>query len=167
MKPDSIVKGVNGDEVNISLSSASNILKFAEQNGIGVRGHTFVWYSQTPQSLFQDGGGFVSKDRMNKRLESMIKNTFSQLKSQFPNLQVHSYDVCNELFVNDGGGMRPGSNSNWVRVYGEGNSEFVVNAFKYARQYAPADCKLYLNDYNEYMSAKTNDLVNMAKTVMK
>ncbi|WP_455529782.1 endo-1,4-beta-xylanase, partial [Ruminococcus sp.] len=167
MKPDSIVAGVNGDNVNISLNSASSILKFAEQNGIGVRGHTFVWYSQTPQSLFQEYGSYVSKDRMNKRLESMIKNTFSAIKSQFPNLNLHSYDVCNELFVNDGGGMRPSYNSNWVRVYGEGNSEFVVNAFKYARQYAPKDCKLYLNDYNEYMSAKTNDLVNMAKTVMK
>ena len=117
MKPDSIVAGVNGDNVNISLNNASGILKFAEQNGIGVRGHTFVWYSQTPSSLFQDNGGTVSKDRMNKRLESMIKNTFSAIKSQFPNLNLHSYDVCNELFVNDGGGMRPASNSNWSRVW--------------------------------------------------
>ena len=167
MKPDSIVAGVNGDEVDISLNSASAILKFAEQNGIGVHGHTFVWYSQTPAYLFQEDHEYVSKERMNKRLESMIKNTFSQLRSQFPNLQVHSYDVCNELFISDGGGMRAASNSNWARVYGEGNSEFVVNAFKYAREYAPEDCKLYLSDYNEYMSEKTNDLLNMAKTIMK
>ena len=167
MKPDSIVKSVNGDEVEISLYGANNILKFAEENGIGVRGHTFVWYSQTPQYLFQDDREYVSKERMNKRLESMIKNTFAQLKSDYPDLQLHSYDVCNELFVNDGGGMRPESNSNWAKVYGEGNTEFVVNAFKYAREYAPEDCKLYLNDYNEYMSAKTNDLINMARTIMK
>ena len=31
----------------------------------------------------------------------------------------------------------------------------------------PEDCKLYLNDFNEYMSAKTDDLINMAKTSMK
>jgi endo-1,4-beta-xylanase len=167
MKPDSIVKSVNGDEVEISLYGANNILKFAEENGIGVRGHTFVWYSQTPQYLFQDDREYVSKERMNKRLESMIKNTFAQIKSDYPDLQLHSYDVCNELFVNDGGGMRPESNSNWAKVYGEGNTEFVVNAFKYAREYAPEDCKLYLSDYNEYMSAKTNDLINMAKTIMK
>ena len=167
MKPDSIIKSVNGDEVEISLSSANNILKFAEENCIGVRGHTFVWYSQTPTYFFQDNHEFVSKERMNKRLESMIKNTFAQIKSDYPDLQLHSYDVCNELFVNDGGGMRPENNSNWVRVYGEGNTEFVVNAFKYARQYAPDDCKLYLNDYNEYISAKTDDLINMAKTIMK
>ena len=104
---------------------------------------------------------------MNKRLESMIKNTFAQIKSNYPDLQLHAYDVCNELFVDEGGGMRPATRSNWARIYGEGNSEFVVNAFKYARQYAPEDCKLYLSDYNEYMSAKTDDLINMAKTVMK
>uniref|UniRef100_UPI0025F9237A endo-1,4-beta-xylanase n=1 Tax=Ruminococcus sp. TaxID=41978 RepID=UPI0025F9237A len=165
MKPDSIVKGVNGDEVQISLQSANSILKFAEQNGIGVRGHTFVWYSQTPEMLFKENGSYVSKDRMNKRLESMIKNTFSQLKSNYPKLQVHSYDVCNELFENDGGGMR--NWSKWKDVYGAGNYDFVINAFKYARKYAPSETKLYLNDYNEYMSKKTSDLVNMAKNVMK
>ncbi len=165
MKPDSIVKGVNGDEVQISLQSANQILKFAEQNGIGVRGHTFVWYSQTPEFLFKDNGSYVSKDRMNKRLESMIKNTFSQIKSNYPKLNLHSYDVCNELFENDGGGMR--NWSKWKDVYGAGNYDFVVNAFKYARKYAPSETKLYLNDYNEYMSKKTNDLVSMAKNVMK
>ncbi|MCR4638125.1 endo-1,4-beta-xylanase [Ruminococcus sp.] len=164
MKPDSIIKSVKDDKVEISLHSASNILKFAEENGIGVRGHTFVCYSQTPAYLFQDNGEYVSKDRMNKRLESMIKNTFAQLEYDYPDLQVHSYDVCNELFINDGGGMR---DSNWTRVYGEGNSEFVLNAFKYARQYAPGYCKLYLNDYNEYVSAKTDDIINMVKSIMK
>ena len=164
MKPEQIITGVNGDNVNISLRNADSILKFAEQNGIGVRGHTFVWYSQTPNSLFQENGRDVSKDRMNKRLESMIKNTFSEIKKNYPRLQLHSYDVCNELFVNDGGGMRPGSNSGWMRVYGD--DSFVLNAFKYARTYAPSETKLYLNDYNEYMSAKTNDLYNMAKKIM-
>ena len=165
MTPNSIIKGVNGDEVNISLSPASNILKFAEQNGIGVRGNTFVWYSQTPDYLFKDNGELISKERMNKRLESMIKNTFSQLRTNFPNLQVHSYDVCNELCETDGGGMR--NLSKWTEVYGENNPEFVLNAFKYARQYAPNNCKLYLSDYNEYISEKTDDIINMAKTIMK
>ncbi|MCR5600289.1 MAG: endo-1,4-beta-xylanase, partial [Ruminococcus sp.] len=164
MKPNDIVAGVSGDNVNISLRSADPILKFAEQNGIGVRGHTFVWYSQTPGSLFQENGKDVSKDRMNKRLESMIKNTFSELKKNYPKLQVHSYDVCNELFVQDGGSMRPSYESGWARVYGD--DSFVLNAFKYARTYAPSETKLYLNDFNEYITAKTNDLYNMAKKVM-
>ena len=170
LKPDSILDQSacqqRGNNVNtqISLSRAAQTLKFCEENGIALRGHTFVWYSQTPDWFFRENfsqnGAYVSKDIMNQRLESMIKNTFAALKSEYPNLEVYSYDVCNELFLNDGGGMRGADNSNWVRVYGD--DSFVINAFKYARQYAPAGCKLYLNDYNEYIPAKTNDIYNMA-----
>jgi GH35 family endo-1,4-beta-xylanase/peptidoglycan/xylan/chitin deacetylase (PgdA/CDA1 family) len=170
LKPDSILDQQacqqKGNNVNtqINLSRAAQTLKFCEQNGIALRGHTFVWYSQTPDWFFRENfsqsGAYVSKDIMNQRLESMIKNTFAALKSQYPNLEVYSYDVCNELFLNDGGGMRGADNSNWVKVYGD--DSFVINAFKYARQYAPAGCKLYLNDYNEYIPAKTNDIYNMA-----
>nr|P29126.1 RecName: Full=Bifunctional endo-1,4-beta-xylanase XylA; Flags: Precursor [Ruminococcus flavefaciens]CAA77476.1 XYLA of Ruminococcus flavefaciens [Ruminococcus flavefaciens 17] len=170
LKPESILdQGAcqqKGNNVNtqISLSRAAQTLKFCEQNGIALRGHTFVWYSQTPDWFFRENfsqnGAYVSKDIMNQRLESMIKNTFAALKSQYPNLDVYSYDVCNELFLNNGGGMRGADNSNWVKIYGD--DSFVINAFKYARQYAPAGCKLYLNDYNEYIPAKTNDIYNMA-----
>ncbi|MBR4201609.1 MAG: endo-1,4-beta-xylanase, partial [Oscillospiraceae bacterium] len=47
------------------------------------------------------------------------------------------------------------------------NNEFIIKAFKYARQHAPAGCKLYMNDYNEYMPDKRDDLVNMAKAILK
>ena len=170
LKPDALIdQGAcqqRGNNVNtqISLNRASQTLKFCEDNGISLRGHTFVWYSQTPSWFFKenfsDNGAYVSKDIMNKRLESFIKNTFEAIKTQYPKLDLYAYDVCNELFLNDGGGLRPADNSNWVRVYGD--DSFVIKAFEYARQYAPAGCKLYLNDYNEYIGAKTNDLYNMA-----
>ena len=170
LKPDSLIdQGAcqqRGNNVNtqISLNRASQTLKFCEDNGIALRGHTFVWYSQTPSWFFKenfsDNGAYVSKEIMNQRLESFIKNTFDALKTQYPKLNVYSYDVCNELFLNDGGGLRPADNSNWVRVYGD--DTFVIKAFEYARKYAPAGCKLFINDYNEYIPAKTNDIYNMA-----
>ena len=171
LKPDSILnQGAcqqQGNNVNTQVNfgqGTSATLKFCEQNGIALRGHTFVWYSQTPDWFFRQnfnqGGNYVTKDVMNQRLESFIKNTFEKLAKEYPKLEVYSYDVANELFVNDGGGMRPAGNSRWVQVYG--NDEFVMNAFTYARKYAPSGCKLYLNDYNEYMPAKTTDIYNMA-----
>ena len=171
LKPDSILNQQacqqQGNNVNTQVyfgQGTQATLRFCEQNGIPLRGHTFVWYSQTPDWFFREnfnqGGGYVSKDIMNQRLESFIKNTFDLLAKSFPKLEVYSYDVCNELFLNDGGGMRPGSNSRWVQVYGD--DSFVINAFTYARKYAPSGCKLVLNDYNEYIPAKTNDLYNMA-----
>ncbi|MDD6059315.1 MAG: endo-1,4-beta-xylanase [Ruminococcus sp.] len=170
LKPEAIIDQSacqqKGNNVNtqISLNQVASTLKFCEQNGIGVRGHTFVWYSQTPDWFFRENfssnGNYVSTTVMDQRLESMIKNTFNAIKSQYPNLDLYAYDVCNELFLNDGGGLRPASNSNWVRIYGD--DSFVIKAFEYARKYAPAGCKLYINDYNEYIGAKTNDIYNMA-----
>lgn len=161
-----------GNNVNTQVrfnSNAKAILGFCEENGISLRGHTFVWYSQTPDWFFRENfsntGAYVSETVMNQRLESFIKNTFELLATEYPDLDVYSYDICNELFLNDGGGMRPAGDSssggsNWVRIYGD--DTFVINAFTYARKYAPEGCKLYINDYNEYIPAKTTDIYNMA-----
>ncbi|MBP1567100.1 MAG: endo-1,4-beta-xylanase [Oscillospiraceae bacterium] len=167
LKPDALLSpGSDNTRAKVSLSKAAQTLKFCEQNGIALRGHTFVWYSQTPDWFFKENfssnGNYVSKDIMNQRLENFIKDTFDLLAKEYPKLEVYAYDVCNELFVNDGGGLRPGSNSGWTRVYGDKNDEFIINAFTYARKYAPAGCKLYINDYNEYIPAKTNDIYNIA-----
>ena len=167
LKPDALLSpGTDNTRAKVSLDRAAATLKFCEQNGIPLRGHTFVWYSQTPdwffRENFQSGAAYVSKDIMNQRLENFIKDTFDLLATQYPNLEVYSYDVCNELFINDGGGLRPGSNSGWTAVYGDTNDEFIINAFTYARKYAPKGCKLYINDYNEYIPAKTDDIYNMA-----
>ena len=170
LKPDAIINQQacqqNGRNVETQVAfnqGTRSTLSFCERNRIPLRGHTFVWYSQTPDWFFREnfgGGNYVSKDVMDQRLESFIKNTFALLKKDFPNLEVYAYDVCNELFLNDGGGMRPASNSKWVQIYGD--DSFVVKAFQFARKYAPSGCKLYLNDYNEYIPAKTNDIYNMA-----
>lgn len=169
MKPDNTVNrgACSNNNVAVTLSDAASILDFCIRNNIAVRGHTFVWYSQTPDVIFKQGfnsnGAYVSASDMDQRLESYIKNMFDAIKTQYSQLNLYAYDVCNELFLNDGGGMRPADNSNWVRVYG--NDSFVLKAFEYARKYAPANCKLYINDYNEYMDAKTNDIYNMAMKV--
>ncbi len=170
LKPEAIIDQTacqqKGNNVNtqVNLSRAAQTLKFCEDNNIGVRGHTFVWYSQTPDWFFRENfssnGNYVTPEIMDQRLESFIKNTFDAIATQYPNLDLYAYDVCNELFLNDGGGMRGADNSGWMKVYGD--DSFVIKAFQYARKYAPAGCKLYINDYNEYIPAKTNDIYNMA-----
>ena len=174
LKPQLILKQGSTDNTRciVDISAAAKTLKFCEDNNIGVRGHTFVWYSQTPSWFFKenfsDNGAYVSKEIMNKRLENFIKDTFDAIKTQYPKLNLYAYDVCNELFLNDGGGLRKtydtqnSGASDWAKVYGEDNDEFIINAFTYARKYAPAGCKLYINDYNEYIPAKTDDIYNIA-----
>ena len=136
LKPDAIINQQacqsQGNNVNTQVvfnSGTQTTLKFCEDNGIPLRGHTFVWYSQTPDWFFKEnfnsGGNYVSKNIMDQRLESFIKNTFDLLARSYPRLEVYAYDVANELFLNDGGGMRPADNSNWARIYG-----IIMNIFQ-------------------------------------
>ena len=48
-----------------------------------------------------------------------------------------------------------------MQIYGD--DTYIVNAFTYARKYAPSGCKLYINDFNEYMDKKTQNILDMAK----
>ena len=58
--------------------------------------------------------------------------------------QIDSYNKCTK-----GGGSR------WYQIYGSG--EFIVNAFRFANAYAPADVTLCYNDYNEYLNYNAGD----------
>ena len=182
MKPDATLNRsqCNGTDIAVSLNSAAAIMDFCSQNGISMRGHTFVWHSQTPawffKTDFSDYGAWVDTNTMDARMESYIKNMFSAIKTQYPNLDLYAYDVCNECIsdnqqrtANNGGAREPGDNnveggkSAWVQVYGD--NSFVEKAFTYARKYAPAGCDLYYNDYNEYWDHKRDCIYNMCKSL--
>lgn len=59
---------------------------------------------------------------------------------------------------NPGSNNKTSGNSLWMKTVGE---DFIVKAFEYARKYAPADCKLFYNDYNEYEDKKMGYIVNI------
>ena len=175
MKPDSVLDynatvaymEETGDQTTpkISFSKASPILKYCEKNGIEIRGHVLVWHSQTPKWFFtenysqEQGAKFVSKEVMLKRMENYIKAVFETIKEEYPDLKIYTWDVVNEAIENNGNGYRPAgteantSDSLWMKVIGE---DFIEAAFTYARKYAPEGTLLAYNDYNEYMTAKTN-----------
>ena len=166
MKPDQIIKSIDGTDVTVDLTAPAPVLKFAEENGIGVRGMTFVWYSQTPNDMFRG-----TPEECDQRIENFIRETFTQIKTNYPDLKLYAYDVVNEPFKNDGGGLRvksgsPNDCSRWAKVYGDDNDSFIINAFRAARTYAPEDCKLFLNEYNEYMPEKCDDICELAKRIM-
>ncbi|WP_303836269.1 endo-1,4-beta-xylanase [Ruminococcus flavefaciens] len=177
-KPDATIvqNGSTDTNVKVSLSRCAAICDFASKNNIAFRGHTLVWHSQTPEWFFKQGfnnnNGYVNSSTMDQRMESYIKNMFAAYKSQYPQLNLFAYDVCNEV-INDGtaaqGGLRPTNGTNgqngssaWVRVYG--NNSFVEKAFTYARKYAPDGCQLFYNDYNEFANDKQNCIIN---TILK
>lgn len=168
----------SGNNIAVKLDSCAAIMDFCSKNGIGMRGHTLIWHSQTPEWVFKEGlnknNNWVSASTMDARMESYIKNMFTAIKTQYPNLDLYAYDVCNECISDDSSrtsngkdGARVGGIGNgaspWVQVYG--NNSFIEKAFTYARQYAPKGCKLFYNDYNEYWDHKRDCIYNMCKNL--
>jgi endo-1,4-beta-xylanase len=48
-----------------------------------------------------------------------------------------------------------------MEVYGD--NSFIYKAFTYAKKYVPEGCKLYYNDYNEYIESKRDGIYNLVK----
>ena len=181
MKPDAVLNQAKciaayeetGDDTNppVSFGAARSILNYCVENNVPVRAHTLVWHSQTPDWFFKEGyatdGEWVSSEKMLARMENFIKNYFETLAADFPGLDVYACDVVNEAWLDGGVPRSPGQqgssgsdNSAWVQVFGD--NSFIEPAFTFARKYAPEGCKLYYNDFNEYMPQKTEAIVKMA-----
>jgi len=174
MKPENLLNKAatqaSGSNVNpvVTLDKCASILKFCEDNNISVRGHVLVWHSQTPEWFFRenfsDTGAFVSKEVMSQRMENYIKNVMEAVETQFPNLDLYCWDVVNECYMEDGSLRAAGTDaangqSMWTMIYG--NNSYIEEAFTYARKYAPAGCKLFYNDYNEYIEGKRDAIYNL------
>ena len=138
--------------VAITIEPFKKIYNFCEANHIKVRHHTFVWYSQVPNWFFKkgykDSGSNVSKEVMLQRMENMIRITLEEINNRWPGL-VYAIDVANEAVENH---TIRNNNNMWYTVVG---NDFVYYAFKYARQYAKEDQKLFYNDWS-YDNDKQN-----------
>lgn len=176
LKPDAILDKnatlATGSETNpqVNIASARSILNFCRDNNIPVRGHVLVWHSQTPDWFFKEGysetGNWVTKEVMLQRMENYIKNVMEAIEKEYPTVDFYAWDVVNETWLDDGSPRKGGTQaenpnySGWVKIFGD--NSFIEPAFEYARKYAPKGCKLYYNDFNEYMPQKTDAIYNMA-----
>ena len=154
MKPDAILNQQQSQamgEVVVEYSQeALQVLEFAKKNGFFMRGHTLVWYSQTPEWLFRQGfdeqSGFVSREEMLSRMETMIRKNFEELERLGYLDLFYAYDVVNEAWTEDGELYQ----NHWLEIIGE---DYLWYAFSYADKYAPESIDLYYNDYNEQWKA--------------
>ena len=165
MKPDYIFDKkesiASGDLVVKFGNDVIKMLDWARKNDMAVRGHTLVWYSQTPAWIFYEdfdtGKGLVSRDVMLARMESYIRQVFESLENNGYSDLFYAYDVVNEAWMEDGS-MRE---NNWSKTIGD---DYLWYAFYYADKYAPDSIDLYYNDYNEQFKGDT--LVKFVKTLV-
>ena len=165
----------------MNYNQADTIAKFAQENGIGIRGHVLVWDAYMPVWFFKEGykndGPFVDSDTMKKRLEYYIDEVVSHFETKFPGL-VYCWDVVNEA-VADGTNECKADDERRVRTSRGGTPnyfydvigpDYVELAFKYARKAANKvnpDIKLFYNDYNTFYSPKREAIGKLLASINK
>lgn len=142
---------------------------------------------------YSKDGALVSKEVMTARHEWYIKTVLECVAQwekangyagkETGNHLIWAWDVVNEAMADDAGTTYTGTNQNWLRgstsetqgkdpanggsrwyeIYK--NEDFIINAFRFANAYAPADVKLCYNDYNEYMANKTSAIEHIADLI--
>lgn len=155
MKPEAMLDAINRGEVR--FNTADRYDQFAQDNDMGLRGHTLVWHSQTPDWFFKedfaDDGDYVSREVMLERMEDYIEAVAGYYKDS----SIYAWDVVNEAVdPSQPDGMR---RSLWYHIIGP---DFVYKAFEFARKHTEGtDIKLYYNDYSVNDISKRSAIINL------
>jgi len=137
-----------------NFGPADAIVRFAQQHGQKVRGHTLLWHSQNPKWLTE---GKFSKKELRKILKDHITTVVGRYRGK-----IHQWDVANEIF-DDNGKYRTQENI-WLRTFGP---DIIADAFRWAHQADPK-AKLFLNDYGaEGINARSNAYLKLLKDLRK
>ena len=154
--------------------SIDSTLKWCQENGMKMRGHTLVWHTQAPNWFFRenyaDDGEYVDKETMLARMESYIEQLLTHVQEEYPGV-IYCWDVVNEAVDPDSADEESGFSCRtkcgedpnpWYDTIGP---DYVEMAFTYARKYAADDVKLFYNDYNTFQPAKTAGIFTLCSSL--
>ncbi|MGN7311966.1 endo-1,4-beta-xylanase [Alkalicoccobacillus gibsonii] len=122
------------------FKQADEMIQFATENELSIRGHTLVW-ERVPWWL---ENGDYSNEEITSLLKQYVQTTVERYKGK-----LYAWDVVNEAFDADGNLK----DNFWLRHIGP---DYIALAFKWAREADP-DVLLFYNDYeNDVWSPKTD-----------
>ena len=159
--------------------AADQMVGWAQENGVGVRGHVLVWDAYMCDWFFHEGYDtskpYADPETIKARTEYYITEVVTHFEETFPGV-VYCWDVVNEA-VGDSASeyaagdprhlrtLRSGADNLFQKYMGD---DYVELSFLYARNVVEAlgaDIKLYYNDYNAYFSDKATAILNLARSV--
>jgi endo-1,4-beta-xylanase len=142
---------IRPDGVNWQWERADRLVDFARQHRMDVLGHTLVWHSQIPASVFLDADRRpLTRDALLAKMHEHIDTLVGRYKGR-----VWAWDVVNEA-IDEGKGWR---HSQWHDIIGD---DFMEQAFRFAHAADPRAQLLY-NDYNEHNPDKRAFLVKVLR----
>jgi endo-1,4-beta-xylanase len=144
---------IRSNEHSYNFGPGDDIIDFAEENGMMVRGHTLAWHNQNPWWL---QGKNYTREQAIKVLKEYITEVVTHWKGR-----IKEWDVVNEA-IDDNGNRR--RNSIWQQWIGD---DWIEIAFEAAHEADP-EAVLFYNDYNlEFLnSPKQNAVYNLVKDLL-
>ena len=180
---DPVENGGNGT-IRWTFDSADEMMAFAEKNDLLIYGHVLAWHNQTPAWINGGSGQDESpytRVRARANMEFFVKTVVAHFDNNWKlkdgSGRVFAWEVVNEALsdgVNWSANVTPGqwrnhmrlpTQSGWIRAYsngmadGEHPSDFIYDAFRFARKYT--DAILYYNDFNLYFDGKASAVAQM------
>jgi endo-1,4-beta-xylanase len=130
---------------------ADQLIAFAGQSRIAVRGHVLVWHNQNPSWVNEQA---FTRDQLRDILREHIIETARHFKGK-----LYQWDVLNEA-LNDDGTLR---DTIWLRNLGPG---YVADVFGWARE-GDRNVKLFYNDFNlEFFGPKSDAAYALVKQLL-
>lgn len=163
----------------MNYGMADKMVQWAQENGIGVRGHVLVWDAYMTDWYFREDFDskkpYADQETIKARTEYYINEVVKHFEEKFPGV-VYCWDVVNEAVAdgpneyNEGDPrhlrtLRGGAENLFLKYMGD---DYVSLAFLYARNAVEAlgaDIKLYYNDYNAYFAEKAQAIRTLIQEV--
>lgn len=134
---------------------ADEMVDFAMNNNMKMRGHTLVWHQQTPDWVFEStNGGKATREELLANMENHIKEVVGRYKGR-----IYCWDVANEVIDDKDAYIRK---SKWLDIVGE---DYIEKAFQYAH-HADEKALLFYNDYNATEPAKRDKIFRLVKDLL-
>ena len=163
----------------MNYQSADAMVAWAQENGIGVRGHVLVWDAYMSDWFFHEdydpAKPYTDSETMRARTRYYIHEVMTHFETAFPGV-VYCWDVVNEA-VADGPDEYAEGDPRHLRTLRSGTvnlfreyigDDYVPFAFKCAyetREELGADIRLYYNDYNAYFPEKAQAIRALGESV--
>lgn len=139
---------IEPEEGRWNWAPADRVVEFGTQHDMRIVGHTLVWHSQVPKSVFVDEkGATLSKERLAARMQKHISTLVDRYRGR-----IAIWDVVNEAIEEDEKGWRE---TQWLKILGP---SYVERAFQLAHEADPKAHLIY-NDYNEHNPGRRKFLV--------
>lgn len=159
-------------EGSFDFTAADELLQYAEDHGMRMRGHCLVWYKALPAWVLAEG---TTKEQALERIDAHINAVLEHYGNS-----VYCWDVVNEALANlpsqqqvdSGDFYRTGNEAtgtecgDWYALCGV---DFIKQAFRSAdaaRERLGLDIKLYYNDYGLNIPVKREACLKMLRELL-